>query len=421
MRLTMILTFKLKLKIKNGLLPVLINELYKADCEVTMLSTSNEENNFVSCEITLNNSDDVKFLKLISLLKSSGDKFREVIYENMLENYINNGLLKIKPSFEIATDNDYSIKLMGIYNYIQMPDVIMNKKPRNEKNAGMISSLKKNERNIDMYDINISKQIDSIVMNLFTGINAFPLTVNYDVIDDFIKVLKSIEDGFSAIRFHTVSDGNDPDFYSQVYDELLIPVLSRTYDELPVIILSSILKILKLNKLKFDDCNIGFIGINSGVMRLTSNLKKLGALRVLGYDDDEKTMMYFEKTGGLATTCENILSNSDIVILVKECKIESLYASIRPGLLIISILKNSKLNDEIAALKSCRHFHRGEINDHGIIFPGLLQAMIENNITKMSDEIMVETASIISKYNYETEKSIDTYRKVHEQIWLLFK
>ncbi|MBN1500032.1 MAG: hypothetical protein JW982_07750 [Spirochaetes bacterium] len=417
----MVLSFKLKLKVKRNFVPVLINELYKAECEITDLSSGGEENGFVSYEINLNSSNDVKFLKTVSLLKSNTEKFQNISYENMLDHYISKGLIQISPVFPLLTDDDYSIRLLGIYNYIAMPDMVLSQKSATEKTAAMISSVRKNEKHHDLYHVGIAKQIDSIIMHHFTGINSFPLSVDFDLPDNFIKVLKSIENGFSAIRFHTVSDGNDPDFYTQIYDELTIPVLSRLYDEDPAVILASVLKILKANKMKFDDCNIGFIGLNSGIIRLTAIFKKLGALRVLGYDDDEKSMMYFEKNRGLATTRENILSNSDVVILVNECGIESVLSSVRPGLLIISMLSNSKLNNDVSELKSCRYFHKGEVFDHGILFPGLLQSMIDYNIICLSDEVLIEAASLISRYNFETEKSLETYKKVHQQIRLLFK
>lgn len=418
------ISYVLKVKLKKKSLPYLFNEFYNSDCEITGLNEISRDQDFINFEININAFDDVKFLKVINLLSSKIDEFKSVKYENLLEKYFSAGLINITSHFEIKSDDDYRLKLIGLYDLIENSASLSftdGKVPDSWKTMGFITVTDERNNNGDNAFLEVAKQVDSVALNYFTGINAVPLNINFDLQDDFMKYLKSIEDTFSAIRLFNAPDNCDLDFYSQISDVISIPVLSRTFDEETIIILSTIIKVMKTARIKIQDSNIGFIGINSGVVRLASMLKKIGCLRVLGYDDDDRSMMLFERNSGLATTVENIVGNSEVVVFVKDHDINGYLDKMRPGLVIIGFGINREAGQMLKEAKSCKVFHRGEQYDYGVLFPALLKNMVKNDIKQLEDEKVLDISKMLCNYNFEDEKSIKKYIESHEKISKIMK
>ena len=113
---------------------------------------------------------------------------------------------------------------------------------------------------------------------------------------------------------------NDEDDYlfSNIIDSVSKPVLFRELDEMPLHYMSIVNTLVRNHSITPDDTAFGIIGLNSATIRLTALLEKSGYMKVLGYDRNERQMMSFENRKGLATTVENVISNSDILMIMDE-------------------------------------------------------------------------------------------------------
>ncbi len=170
-----------------------------------------------------------------------------------------------------------------------------------------------------------------------------------------------------------------------INSEIDRPVLYREYDELPLLLTYAIMHIMKKKSMTREECNAGIIGIDLCALRLTRILLSMGISRVLGSDNNEKLMMNFEKEGGLATTQENIFSNTDIIILLKNHFTIDDLARIRPGQVIISLIDDEDIDQEIIERKGIRDFIHGRWCDLSVIFPGLIAGMLKTGVKNLSD------------------------------------
>jgi len=240
--------------------------------------------------------------------------------------------------------------------------------------------------------------------------------LQYDLQEDFLKYLKALAPGFSGFRIDSIEDEDNPSIHEQIADELSVPVVSMKFDEMPVFILAAIHKLVKKHRYRAKDCNIGFIGLDVSAIRLARLLKKAGYLRVLGFDNNEKSMFQFEKESGLATTPENILSNAEIVVLLKNQFAETDLIRMRPGLSVISLLSDPEAENIFAQKKGCGDIISGEWADSAILYPGILRGKAGSATAGISDDTILSLADMLSHEDASSGFLPDVFSGIHDKV-----
>lgn len=393
----------LNIEVKKGFIPALLNELLKSNCEVQKLECIDKsEDLFETYSINLVYSDEQLFNNVLDQIEKHNQEFRNINLTNILDEKINNGLIELKGKIELNNPEDYEINFSGL-------PVLLREKFSKSENPKELTSIKKNIALINTEKKEVEKvenskylnfsllEKDSIFINKFAGYNCFPLFVSYKDTEDLLQNIKSIEDGFSAFRINKVIGSEDSDVYEQINDLLSKPVLFEDYDERVIFLLSDILNQLEVLQYKLNDCNIGFIGLNVSVNRLTRILKKMGCQRVLGFDVNNKYMMNFEKEGGMAITQENIFNNCDIVFLLENNFENSDLEKMRTGLIVYSLLYDLEIEEKISNMKECKKLIVKNFDKVVLLAPALIKAMVKGNIKLLDENNIIK----ISKYLVE--------------------
>ncbi len=412
---------KITIRIKKGFLPHLTNEVYKRGCEMRrfMLLENQDDYDLFQIEIFYSNKD--KFKGLIDKIVEYGNNFQIESFENNLEKEILGGLLNVSGTMQIENLLDYEMKVMGVSELAL--DMIKDEEDSLRytgisRNIGLLSGIgTSNYSNNNRLSSYILKERDSIIINRFSGLNAFPIIIKYNQIDDFIKTIQGIEDTFSAIRiYHLEEIDDDVALYDQIYSESSIPLISRHYDEIPVCLLTAIFHLLEKNNLDFKDMNVGFIGLDISSLRITRLLLKVGFHRILGCDNNVKMMHSFEKQGGLATSQENIFSNSDLIILFKKHFRSDDLEKTGSGQIIISLIEDINLKK-----KGVKEFLHNGWMDLSILFPGILKGIVESKIKKLDDDTLINLSKKIFEIKSNDEIIPDVFSDVHERIPKFFQ
>ena len=385
--------FSLSIEIKKGIFQELIKVLCLSDIEIRKVDFISVIGDFDKYIIKGVFSDQEKFKKIVKQLEILKDKFRNVEISNDLQEAVEKGILQIKSTLPFDKEDDYQLNGLGVL-LLQNERISNSTNPEMEtgikRSSSFISVLKeKKESERELAEIYAHLETAAVIGSSFSKINAFPLVLKYEIHEDLIKTIKSIEKSFSSIRLLYMDDQSDIGFYTQIFDSIKKSILSYQYDELPCFLLSAIRLMLLKHSHKIEGSNIGFIGLDTSVMRITPLLKKIGVSRVLGYDSNEKTMLYFERNDGLATTPENILSNCDVVVMVKGCFSPEDLERIRPNLLIISLLDDVEKEDLFFKKKSCRKILRNHWFDAALLYPHLLEVMVEKKKERLEDDEII--------------------------------
>lgn len=411
---------EITIRVKRGFLPHFINELYKSACELRAINARDkfDDADLFMAEVLY--EDSARFRGMIEKIGKHTENFIIQSVKNVLEDSISGGLLAVTGKMKIENRSDYEMMLQGA------SDLIISRINGGKSGAefsgmtrsvGMVNCLKEREEYdaahaMTMYAM---AERDCVVLGRFRGLNAFPLVSRFTHVEDLVKVLKGVQESFAVVRIMMIEDAQDTDMISYLNSEIRKPLLYREYDEIPLLLAYVMMHIAAKKKLVYDECNAGFIGIDLSALRLVRIFSAMGFARVLGCDNNEKLMMNFEKEGGLATTQENIFSNTDIVILFKNHFTIDDLAKIRPGQVVISLIDDEEIDSEIIARKGIRDFIHGNWVDLSVIFPGLVSLLMEGGAGCLTDDNLMKIAAGIAK-DRKDELFPDIFGDIHDVI-----
>ncbi|HOO72526.1 MAG TPA: hypothetical protein PK926_12260 [Spirochaetota bacterium] len=347
---------------------------------------------------------------------AGGKKYKIEGVSNVLEEKIRGGLITTAGKIPFETYNDYQINLLGATEL--MYEKIREGRGRDYtgicRNIGIISGIKAEREDEDdmRMKLHVLSELAAVVINRFSGFNAFPAIVRFQQPEDLIKIIQSVENSFTALKLVYVDEA-DISFYSQIKSDLSIPVISDEIDIVPIYLLTMILKMFKKNKISPSDTTIGLLGVDTGAIRLTQLLVKLGCMRVLGYDHNEKSLLSFEHMEGLATTADNIFTNADIVVLLKENFSREEFQKARPGQCIVSLIGEDHYDRDFIAGRGVRDYISINKNDMLTLVPGLMKGIIDSSNKTLDDLRMIEFCRKLVNVAYDDYSMPDAFSDIH--------
>ncbi len=387
------------LKMKNGLLPQFIASLYKYGVGINYINLTETDERWEDYSIEITYSVKKELIRLLDSLNKNTEYFRSITITSTLEDRIKGGLLKTAGKIDIENINDIETALLGGNRLIhEKIDAGLGKSYCGCFNSvGLISGHKTSRNNsiTQLHHYYADSERDAVIINRFTGRNAFPCVIRYSSVEDLIRSLKSVEENFACIRMMKTDEEELP--FSSIIDSVSRPIISSELDEKPLFYYSLIKKACADHKMKPEETAVGIIGLSGALIRLTSLLNKSGYAKILGFDPRERIMMSFETRKGLATTVENIVSNCDIILLADEHGEISIEEKMQPGQIFISENPAEKNPEDMVRHKGLKaYIVTGEHCSVSLI-PGMLNGILLREEKFFSDEMLMSLGEFISK------------------------
>lgn len=386
------------LRMRKAILPQFISTLYKHNIDMNLINLTESDGKWDDYSIEIIYSAKKDLLRLIDTLKKNGEYFQNITVTSTLEDKIKGGVMIVSSKIQIENINDISTALIGGNKLIhEKIDAGLQKSYCASFNSiALVSGVKQsgNEISKNYYHLYADSERDSVLIGRFTGRNSYPLVIKYNSIEDMIKTVKGIEENFCCLRI--MNNDEDDYLFSSIIDSSVKPLIFRELDENPAHYLALINTIVRNHSINPEDTSVGIIGLNNSTIRLTALLARSGFMKVLGHDTNERQMMSFESRKGLATTIENVISNSDILLIMDDKISHDYLNSFRAGQFVISAI-NSEIGD-MAALKEkgIREFIKIEETDTLSILPAMLNAIIRSTRNHFSDEMIISISALIS-------------------------
>jgi hypothetical protein len=405
--------------IKKKSFPSFIDELYKRDCDLLELQHIEESGEGYLYTLRIASNNLKRFEEFLTIIGSAGEKYKIISAKNVIEERVVGGLITVTGRMPVENITDLNTSVLGAADLIH-------EKIKNEdgirytgiaRNVCLLAGIKAAEEGERVHLLHeyASAERDAVILNRFSGLNGYPLAVRFDHPEDIITVLKKIERNFSAIRIMRIDDASIM-LYDLIFSDLTIPVVSLEHDDIPLLLLTFVIKIMMKYRLKPEETTIGFIGIDLSAIRLTRVLDKIGFRRILGYDHGEKAMLALENQGGLATTDENIFGNADITILLKNNFDHEEYRKIRPGQFVISFMEDENPDIEVISGKGVREFIKRDVTYLSAMFPGMIRGIIDAKIGNINDARLVEYAKKLVGFLSDTFEFPHIFGDIHEKI-----
>ncbi len=395
MKLTAVLTISMK----KGILPQFIATLYKQQIEISSINLTESDGKLDGYVLEIIYTSKKELMRVIEALKKNSDFFRDLSITSTLEDKIRGGLLVTRSKLQADTNNDIETTFLGGTMLIhERIDAGFGAQYSSVTDSvGIISGFKKMVMpDNEFYHYYADSERDAVIISRFTEKNAYPVAIKYQTVEDMIKTVKGIEESFSCFRFIN-SDSEDLMFRNTIIESLRKPVLFREFDEIPLYLISMIVKICKKHRYKVDETSIGILGLNPAMIRLTGLLCNSGYLKVLGHDSRERTMMSFETQGGLATTVQNVAENADILIVFNEHLLNDNLQYLNPGGILIICFNGEPVDTSIFFDKGLKEIIQIRPDDILFLLPEMIKGITSGEQRFFSDDLIIKISATAAR------------------------
>ncbi len=258
----------------------------------------------------------------------------------------------------------------------------------------------------------------AILFKRFANIDAYPICLATQNVDEIVATVKNIAPGFGGINLEDISAPNCFEVERRLIEELDIPVMHDDQHGTAVVVLAGLLNALKLAEKKMEDVHVVISGAGAAGMGVVSLLMETGLKRIDMIDskgiiaegregmNESKNALAArinpEKKIGLLV---DAIRGADVFIGVSQPNILSIemiqsmadkpivFAMANP---IPEIMPDLAKEAGVFVIATGRSDFPNQVNNV-LAFPGLFKGALEGRIRKFTPKMFVAAAHAISK------------------------
>ena len=258
----------------------------------------------------------------------------------------------------------------------------------------------------------------AMLFKKFAGVNAFPLCLNTNDVDEIVDTVVRISPGFGGINLEDISSPRCFEIEQKLRERLDMPVFHDDQHGTAVVVLAGIINSLKLINKNLADIKIVVCGAGAAGIACSRLLIKAGAKNLLGVDSTgiiyrgrEENMCGVKKDFAQTTnpdnekgTLEDAMVGADIFIGVSA-----------PNIVTVDMIKSMNADPIVFALSnpvpeielalaephtrimaSGRSDYQNQINNV-LCFPGLFKGVLKCRAHSINTEMTLAAAKAIAE------------------------
>ncbi len=265
----------------------------------------------------------------------------------------------------------------------------------------------------------------AILFKEFGNIDAFPICLDTQDVEEIIEIVKKIAPTFGGINLEDISAPRCFLIERRLYKELDIPVFHDDQDGTAIVVFAALINALKLANKKIENIKIVINGAGAAGIAITKMLHKAGARNIFLCDREgiiykgRKENMNFAKEEILSFICGNkkgnlkdAMKDADVFIgvsgpnLVTEEMVKSMnkypivFAMSNP---IPEIMPDKAKKAGAYIIGTGRSDFPNQINNL-LAFPGIFRGTFDAKAKKITEEMKISASYAIA--NYIPEKKL---------------
>lgn len=259
----------------------------------------------------------------------------------------------------------------------------------------------------------------SLIFKEFTGIDAIPIVLKSQDVDEIIHTVINLSPSFGAIQLEDISAPRCFEIERRLMESLSIPVMHDDQHGTAIVVAAGLLNALKITGKELSSLRVVLSGAGAAGTAVAKLLVAMGVKTILVLDskgivaksrndlNDEKielariTNMKGE-TGDLATALRDAdvfigiskpgLLTGELIALMKVDPI--IFALANP---VPEIMPDDAKAAGVRIIATGRSDFPNQINN-ALCYPGLFRGMLDYNVKKVTDEIKIRAAQAIASF-----------------------
>lgn len=253
----------------------------------------------------------------------------------------------------------------------------------------------------------------AVLFKTFAGLDAFPIVLGTQDIEEIIAAVKAIAPTFGGINLEDISAPRCFQIEERLKNELDIPIMHDDQHGTAIVVLAGLINALKVRGKKKEKVNIVVNGAGAAGIAITKLLKLYGFENIILCDSkgvvhknrhdltpEKKEILKItnkeNKTGGLSQAVVGAdifigvskanLLNKDDVKRMNEGAIIFAMANPTP-----EIMPEEAISGGASIIATGRSDFPNQINN-SLAFPGIFKGAIEGRVKKITDEMKIRAA-----------------------------
>jgi malate dehydrogenase (oxaloacetate-decarboxylating) len=259
----------------------------------------------------------------------------------------------------------------------------------------------------------------SAIFKRFADINAIPLVLNTQDVEELITTISALEPSFGAIQLEDISAPRCFEIEARLQERLSIPVMHDDQHGTAIVILAGLLNALKVVGKRIQDVRVVLNGAGAAGVA-TAKLLKVAGVRSFAACD--RTGVIYQGREGLnqekqwlaemstdvtpGQTLADVVNGADVLIGVSSAGAFSkeLVQTMAPKSIIFAIanpipeiLPEVAREAGVAVIGTGRSDFPNQVNN-ALCYPGLFRGMLDHGVKQVTDDIKVRAAHAIANF-----------------------
>ncbi len=262
----------------------------------------------------------------------------------------------------------------------------------------------------------------------FGGVDAFPLAIASQEVDEFVRTVELIGTGFAGINLEDISAPRCFEIEKKLSERMNIPVFHDDQHGTAIVVLAALINALKITAKKDPKILIsgaGAAGLATAELLLEAGFKDLVVLDSLGVvEEGREDLNPFKRDLAKRTNPDGIRGNLEQAIRGRDVFIGLSAPGILSPAMVTSMAKDPiifacsnpepEIDRSLAKRAGARIVATGLSDDSNqinnvLVFPGLFRGLFDAGIKKLDRAIYLRLARALASYIDESELGEDFF------------
>ena len=268
----------------------------------------------------------------------------------------------------------------------------------------------------------------AVLFKTYADIDAFPICVNTNDVEEIIKTVKNIEPVFGGINLEDIKAPKCFEIERRLDEELDIPVFHDDQHGTAVVALAALINALKLAKKQFSDLEIVINGAGAAGIAIAKLLTSVGVKNIVICDRKgaiskrrqdlnhiKREMAMITNKYGEDGKLEDVIKNKDVFIgvSVANCLTKEMVKTMNEKPIIFAmanpipeIMPKDAKEAGAFIVGTGRSDFPNQINNV-LAFPGIFRGALDIRASKITEKMKIQAAYAIANVVKEDELNVD--------------
>jgi len=255
----------------------------------------------------------------------------------------------------------------------------------------------------------------------FAGVDAFPVVLDTQDVDEIVAVVRAIAPGFGGINLEDISAPRCFEIEERLIEALDIPVFHDDQHGTAVVVLAALINALRLTGRSIGDLRIVVVGLGAAGVAVTRILLEAGAQHIIGVDSRgavsvdradflDGSMPAVKRSLAMVTNLErrpggvvDVLDGADLFIGLSGARVipASALARMNPDPIVFALANPDPEVAPEEALQYARILATGRSDypnqiNNVLCFPGVFRGALDVRATRITESMKTAAARAIA-------------------------